>query len=476
MKLLSVFFFGIVFRVFLPFCPLLGAAVCVASDQYVQDKKRLSADPDNTSETIYRIDQLKVRPGVFPREIRELLNNNLNYFRDGVGVEPVSGFPYGNIEVDRKTGEIISRRDYVKTTYISTYLTILLEMSKVGGEEAAKAHERIRKILNTLFTLSGWEGLLHGGHYISKGLQSGTETVSTANNSKLVFSLMAIIGAYKASANPVRQEITQLASDFLQRQAVGWSKFYDPVEGLMHKSWDTGLKKFKRHTTQFVEEAMPGVIAGILVTSDLGNAAIPETAFTRLVLDITDYQLTTGEEIVSLQSGSGALYYPLVPMLWLDQEKFTGDAFRYFKHFVRAHNDFRKSHNLPFMLSACTGIHGGYYNFGVPALALKKENTPYDAATPRTIGLAYMVDPDVAIDMAVEARKHFPNIETPYGWYDSMNAAGETTSTIKTLGQGLLIGGFLAKETHKDMKKYFDDKGYTKIMNRLYKHYKNGSQ
>ena len=360
----------------------------------------------------------------------------------------------------------------MKTTYISTYLTILLEMSKVGGEYTTKAHERIKKILNRLFTLSGWEGLLHGGHYILKDFKNGTDTVSTANNSKLVFTLMAIIGAYNDSEDSVRQEITQLASDLLKRQAVGWSKFYDPTEGLMHKGWDTKLQKFKRHTTAFVEEAMPGVIAGILLTKDLGNAAIPETAFTRLVLDVTDYQLTTGEDIVSLQSGSGALYYPMVPMIWLDQEKFTGDAFRYFKNFVRAHDDFRKAHNLPFMLSACTGIHGGYYNFGVPALSLKKENTPYDAATPRTIGLAYMVDPDVAIEMAVDARKHFPQIETPYGWYDSMNAVGETTSTIKTLGQGLLIGGFLAKETHKDMKRYFDETGCTKIMNRLYKNYK----
>ncbi len=472
MKPLYVLFSGIRFRVFLSFCLLLCTAVWGASDKYVQDRERLNAEPDDVPDSVDSIEHLRVRPRVFPQEIRTLLENNLNYFRDGVGVEPESGFPYGNIEVDRNTGEIISQRDYVKTTYISTYLTILLEMSKVGGEDAARAHERIRKILNKLFTLSGWEGLLHGGHYILKGFKNGTDTVSTANNSKLVFTLMAIIGAYKGSDNPVRQEITQLASDLLKRQAVGWSKFYDPVEGLMRKSWDTRLQKFKRHTTQFVEEAMPGVIAGILLTSNLGNAAIPETAFTRLVLDITDYPLTTGEEIVSLQSGSGALYYPLVPMLWLDQERFTGNAFRYFTNFVRAHNDFRKVHNLPFMLSACTGIHGGYYNFGVPALALKKENTPYDAATPRTIGLAYMVDPDVAIEMAVEARKHFPNIETPYGWYDSMNAAGETTSTIKTLGQGLLIGGFLAKETHKDLKKYFDDKEYTKIMNRLYKNYK----
>ena len=471
MKSHSLFFSKTGSLVALSFSMLLSTATWGISDSC----DNYEGCTNNETGSYTRIDQLKVRNRIFPESIRPILENNLNYFRDGDGVEPVSGFPYGNIEVDKVTGEIIDRRDYVKTTYISTYLTILLEMSKVGGDYTPKAHTRIKQILNTLFTLSGWNGLLHGGHYISRNFQNGTDNVSTPNNSKLVFTLMAIAGAYMDSKDPAQREILQLATDLLKRQEVGWSKFYDPEEGFMRKSWDTRKQRFKGHTTRFTEEAMPGVIAGVLLTSGLGKDAIPETAFTRLILDLTEYPMTSGEVITSLQSGSGALYHPTAPMIWLDQEKFMGQSFIYFKNFVKAHNDFRKEQQLPLMLSACTGIDGGYINYGVPALASKKENIPYNASTPRTIGLAYMVDPETAIGMALKTIERFPNIETSYGWYDTINAEGETTTTIKTLGQGLMIGGFLARETHKDMQKYFDHMGYTPIMNRLYKHLKKRS-
>ena len=85
--------------------------------------------------------------------LRDEFANNLNFFRDGVGVDPFTKVPYDHIFVTND--KITNQARYTNTSEIGLYLSILVEVEKAGNEFAL---ERIGEVLGVLETIEHRKG------------------------------------------------------------------------------------------------------------------------------------------------------------------------------------------------------------------------------------------------------------------------------------------------------------------------------
>jgi hypothetical protein len=71
-----------------------------------------------------------------------------------------------------------------------------------------------------------------------------------------------------------------------------------------------------------------------------------------------------------------------------------------------------------------------------------------------------MVNPFEAVSLLNTVIDYYPQLETPYGWYDAINGKGETSTKILSLDQGMFVGAFLSPAINKDVRKYLESKNY----------------
>lgn len=73
------------------------------------------------------IDQLKVSEHLYPKGFESEFQNNLDFYRDGVGVDEKAKVPYDTIRIE---GTEIVKGYYTNTTEVGLYLNILTESVK----------------------------------------------------------------------------------------------------------------------------------------------------------------------------------------------------------------------------------------------------------------------------------------------------------------------------------------------------------
>ncbi|MEQ4925006.1 glucoamylase family protein [Proteus hauseri] len=413
------------------------------------------------------INEIKVAEHLYPAGFEEEFQNNLNFFRDGVGVDKYVKVPYDTIRIE---GNRVVPGYYTNTTEVGLYLNVLTQSAKAGNQDAV---ERIKETLTTMEQAPKWKGLFYWPYDIrdNKLVKNPDEIVPAVDNGNFSFALMAVAGAFLNSPDPDKQEIVKRVQAILDGQREGWVALYDENKGLMSSGWSTKNNAFLGYyLDRKGNESRAAVIWAILDTKDLGANSIPESAFHKMELYTQHYKIN--DKIYNpLLTWDGAYFQMMMPQIWLNEKELMPD-YKIVEDHTLIQKIYGAKHGIP-MVSSSARIDNGYHSFGVPALSESKvrfNNVIEDGntGTPHAIALSYIVDPDGAISALKKLKQVYPHIQSPYGWYDAVDNKGNMTQNILSLDVGMFVTAIMSKEINADVKTYLESQGHLKDLETLY--------
>ncbi len=434
----------------------------------------------STIETIYIADPF------YPAGFEEGLQTNLDFFIDGVGIDPEAKVPYDNILISN--GDI-QKAGYTNITGIGFYLNLLVEMQRAGHPAAAG---RIDAVLAQLEQAPKYIGMFYWLYAIEGDrLQvTGEQIVSAVDNANLVLSLASVAGAYMASDNAVLSRLGERADQLIRQQADGWSALYDHDRGLLRAGWRNG--SFERYwIDRKSNESRLAPLMAVLLTDSMGAEAVPREAFENMELHLEPYN-RNGYSYTPLLSWDGSFFQAMLPAIWLEETALVPD-YTMFRDFAAVQLTYADEHNIP-LTSASSTTSDLYAAFGVPELSesylrfgnpvpagndLPRESNctptekddcqPFAATgTPHASALYYLVNPEDAVQRLKRLAMDYPSIESPAGWFDALDENGRVSEKIIAINQGMFIGSFMSDSIRKDVRAYFEYMGNYHLIDHMY--------
>lgn len=413
------------------------------------------------------IDELKVSGNLYPKGFEEEFQNNLNFFRDGVGVDELAKVPYDTIRVENNH---IVKGYYTNTTEVGLYLNILTEAAKAGDKDALL---RIKETLATMENAPKWKGLFYWPYDIrgNKLIKTHDEIIPAVDNGNFSFALAAVAGAFMGSNDSDKQDIVKRIEVILEKQKDGWTALYDKNKGLMSSGWSTkNNAPLGYHLDRKGNESRAAVLWAILETRHMGSQSIPASAFHNMELYTQHYKIN-GKIVNPLLTWDGAYFQIMMPQIWVNERELMPD-YKIVDDHTLIQKIYGAKHGIP-MVSSSAKIDNSYYPFGVPELSESKvrfNNIVPDGytGTPHAIALSYIVDPEGAISALRKLKKIYPQIESPYGWFDAIDNQGRMTKNILSLDVGMFVCAILANNINADVEKYLTRKGNMNMLTELY--------
>lgn len=414
------------------------------------------------------LDELTIRDHLYPENFKAELNNNLNFFRDGVGVDPVSKVPFDTVSI--VDGEVVPFY-YVNTTEIGLYLNILVEVEKAGNADALI---RISEVLDVLEETPKWKGLYFWPYDIVDGKLQPTEEgiVPAVDNANLALSLAGVAGAYLDSTSPDKQAIVSRIEAILEAQIDGWVSIYDKNQGLMNAGWST---KDNAALPYFIDrkanESRLAPLWAALITRDQGSNAVPTSAFDNMELYTHTYNFN-GKEYNPMLTWNGTYFQGMLPSIWMNERQLMPD-YSLVEDMTFVQMVYAAKHNIPLLSSSAT-VDNGYSEFGVPYLSESKvmfnnEMHAGDTGTPHATALSYIVSPETSVAALKALKAYYPSIESEFGWYDAVDTEGRMSTKILSLDQGMFVGAFVADEINADVQTYLEARGYMSDVEKMYR-------
>lgn len=417
------------------------------------------------------IKEIKVRKELYPQNFEKEFQENLNFFIDGVGVDPKAHIPYDTITIN--DGKVEPAM-YTNTSEIGLYLNLLVEMEKAGDK---KALVRISQVLGTLEAAPKWEGLFYWPYDIKDGklVKPENEIIPSVDNGNLAFSLASVAGAYIDSKDKDKKEIVARIDKLLGAQANGWVKLYDKNKKLLSAGWDSKANKSLGYfIDRKTNESRIAALWAVLSTSDLKNK-VPNKAFTNMELHRKKYTIKD-KEYNPMLTWDGSFFQAMLPGIWIDEKALISDYSMVEDNF-KIQVYYAVNNGIPALVSASTTVQNEYLAYGVPyisekAVLFKEPIHEGGTGTPHATALAYMIDKKQTVDFLKRLRTKYPEINSTYGWYDAIDNNGKMSHKVLSLDQGMFIGAFLSDNIHKDVNNYLEHKGYSELIKKLYKSFK----
>ena len=412
------------------------------------------------------LDQLQVRDSLYPEDFGDGLQNNLNFFVDGVGVDTDAVVPYDTIWI--KDGKI-THGYYTNTTEIGLYLNILVEVEKAGN---SKALTRIAEVIETLETAPKFKGLFYWPYDIIDGklTVNKDEIVPAVDNGNLALALAGVAGAYIDSEDTVKQAIVKRIDALLAAQKQGWSNMYDSSRGLLIAGWKAG-KPLPYYIDRKANESRTASLWAPLITRDMGKKAVPTDVFKNKELYTAIYTVN-GKAYNPILTWDGAYFQAMLPAIWLEEESLIPD-YGMFEDMTKLQMMYAAKHNIPMVSSAAT-VDDQYAAFGIPFLSESKvkfnnEISGASTGTPHAVALSYMIDPGSSVSALNGLKRAYPQIETVAGWYDALDGSGKMSTKVLSLDQGMFVGAFLSDSINQDVQRYMEAKDYWHDVQAMYK-------
>ncbi|MEI6287619.1 MAG: glucoamylase family protein [Bacillota bacterium] len=413
----------------------------------------------------------------------DIANRNARFFADGVGVDADTGIPFDTIFVD-KTTRAIKQDRYVNTTEIGEYLSILVLCERgiitIPNMSPQQALRRINSLLNCLWDAPNWKGLFYWPYNISADGAlvpgEGGKVVPAVDNGNLSFALAGVAGAYLNDKSFSKSVICEKVELLLARQIPGWQALFDPKRQLLRAGWNpVNNADLGYYIDRKANESRLSVIWAIIATKD-SSAPVPLAAMENMPLFTGEYTLANGKKLTAELTWDGTIFQALLPAIYINESKYISD-YSLISNFVAAQADFANRHGLPALLSASSTIDDGYASFGLKELSesyVKFGNAapPDDCGTPHASALAYLVNPKLSLQLLNDLYRKYPQIETPYGWYDAINAKGETGSKLLSLDQGMLVLALSGNDTANWVENYLNSKQLLPTLQAIYKSYR----
>ena len=427
---------------------------------------------------------LNVRGHLYPSGFSSEFANNLNFFRDGVGVDFQTKVPYDHIFV--ANDKLTSQARYVNTTSIGLYLSVLVEVEKAGNEFALA---RIGEVLGVLETIRTRNGLYFWPYEMTENklvpsLHGDGPRIPAEDNANLAWALAGVAGAYW-NQQGAKKAIADRAEALLQRQIPGWLELYDSGE---NQDGISGAIKGElgadpninagRHIDRKANEGRLATLWAALITRGQAGA-VPTRSFNTIPWAAKNYTFN-GQNYETILPFDGGVFQAMLPAIWLNEPEWITPNYDRFKDMLTIGMLYAAKHNIP-MLSASSTIYNNYTEFGSPLVSEKIVATPRNinkigTGTPHAVALAYMVYPDAAIAALQALKAQTPKIETPFGWYDAVDKDGNMTAKILSLDQGMFVASFLAKEIRADVQRYLEAKNYMADVRTMYQNFYSGSR
>lgn len=416
------------------------------------------------------INELSIRDHLYPAEFKAELQNNLNFFRDGVGVDPVAKVPFDTVSIVEGK---VKPHYYVNTTEIGLYLNILVEAEKAGE---AKALTRILEVLDVLEETPTWKGLYFWPYDIVEGKLKPTDDgiVPAVDNANLALALAGVAGAYLDDADVEKQKVVERIEAILVGQKQGWFEIYDQGRGLLHAGWSTkNDAALPYYIDRKANESRLAPLWAALITKEAGDEAIPQSAFDNMELYTHKYTFN-GKEYNPMLTWDGAYFQAMLPAIWLNEKELMPD-YTMVKDMTFLQMTYAAKHNIPLVSSSAT-VDDAYAAFGVPFLSeskVKFNNEIHEGTTgtPHALALSYIVSPKTSVQALKALKNYYPQIESEYGWYDAVDSQGKMSTKILSLDQGMFVGAFLADEINADVEKYLIARGYMADVQQMYRSY-----
>ncbi|OLQ94620.1 hypothetical protein BIY21_08465 [Vibrio ponticus] len=416
------------------------------------------------------INELSVRDHLYPAQFKAELQNNLNFFRDGVGVDPVAKVPFDTVSIVEGK---VKPHYYVNTTEIGLYLNILVEAEKAGE---GKALTRIAEVLDVLEETPTWKGLYFWPYDIVEGKLKPTSDgiVPAVDNANLALALAGVAGAYLDETDAEKQKIVERVEAILVGQKQGWFEIYDQGRGLLHAGWSTkNDAALPYYIDRKANESRLAPLWAALITKEAGDKAIPQSAFDNMELYTHKYTFN-GKEYNPMLTWDGAYFQAMLPAIWLNEQELMPD-YTMVKDMTFLQMTYAAKHNIPLVSSSAT-VDDAYAAFGVPFLSeskVKFNNEIHEGTTgtPHALALSYIVSPETSVQALKALKNYYPQIESEFGWYDAVDSQGKMSTKILSLDQGMFVGAFLADEINADVEKYLTARGYMADVQQMYRSY-----
>lgn len=426
--------------------------------------------PASTTAQDTVITQLSIPAHLYPAGFADELQNNLNFFIDGVGVDEKAKVPYDTIQVE---GDEIVKKYETNTTEIGLYLSILTEATKTGDR---KALLRIKETLTTLEQAPKWNGLFYWPYFISENALTipAEGLVPAVDNGNLAFALAGVAGAFMDADDTNKKEIVQRIETLLDAQKEGWAALYNVERGLLSGAWSTKENALLSYSIdRKANESRLSAAWAVLVTQDMGDQAVPVTAFNNMELYTKEYVIN-GKTYTPLLTWDGAYFQMMLPQIWLDERKLMPD-YKMVEDHTAMQAIYAATYDIP-MLSSSATVDDSYYPYGVPELSENKVRLDGYiqedfTGTPHATALSYIVDPAAALSALIKLKEDNPQIQSPYGWYDAIDRNGNMTKNIISLDTGMFVSAFMAKDINADVERYLQRKGYMPLLQQMYHSY-----
>lgn len=410
------------------------------------------------------INKLQLKPEQYPQGFEQQLQQNLDFFLDGVGVSASAKVPFDTIFV--REGEV-EHDFFVNTTEIGLYLNILVEVHKAGD---ANALVRIQETLKVLVAAPTWKGLFYWPYDIveEKLLPQEEGIIPAVDNANLAFALAGVSGAYLDSDEPQEIDVVNKVELLLNRQLAGWQSLYDEEKGLLRAGWSgKDNAPLDYYVDRKANESRLAPLWAHLITQ--GNP-VPQSAFSKMELYTQAYQVE-GKSYSPMLTWDGAYFQGMLPAIWLNEKALIPDYSMIEDMTVLQHRH-AKEHKISMVSSAAT-TSDSYAAFGVPSLSEAKVRFDIaiaggDTGTPHAMALSYMVEAQLALQGLHRIKQQHPQIETPFGWLDAVDTEGNVSSKIISLDQGMFVCAFIAKEINQHVERYLNHKGYSEAVAKMY--------
>lgn len=409
------------------------------------------------------ITAIELAPNFYPAGFERSLQDNIDYFLDGVGVSSSTYLPYDHVLVD---GENISVSSYTNISTIALYINVLIEMVETNDE---KAIARLERVLAQLEAAPKWRGLFYWLYqFDNEQLAINPDaTASAVDNAITSFTLAGLVGAFENHNNERLNAIAARAEQLLVAQQSGWESLYDSDKGLLKAGWSNKENDFLGyHIDRKANESRLAPIWAVLVS----EGRVPTAVFEDMLL-ITGSVELNGSTVNPMLTWDGSYFQAMLPALWLDEARLIPD-YQVVYDFSLVHAANADNYGIPFVSASAT-VADGYAAYGLESVSesYRKFGNAIETGTtgsPHTLALYYMTNEADALNRLNQLKQANPQIETSAGWVDAIDDKGEVSHKVIGLDQGMFVGAFIAESIRSNVQSYLTSRNYQTTLEFMY--------
>lgn len=353
----------------------------------------------------------------------ELIQKGIGYFKTGAGLDPVTHFPYDNID------DVAGPEKMTQPTLIGFYLQMLGEALHGNldfGMNTDEILDEIETVIDSLLDVQsthGWNGLLP--FLDLDPIAPATSTIGFGDNANLAQSLAEASGSLQSAVLTSEQAAVRTAlladiEQFLDNQEAGYLAFVDNATGLFRNSVNSQTGVFDHYVDRIGNE-FRSAVAFLTVR----YPSLPDSVWTNLEISTREYEDTHGVTITNLAPFDGGAFQIFWPALRSSERDFLGVRYALENHFI-TQTDYAASLNIPGFLSASEVPNRWYQGLiGVPIVKENFADIIPDAGSTYALASAYAVDPLITLTWLKAIQDQIPELNGTYGLFDSARSNTE---------------------------------------------------